>query len=188
MSVGDCLPQSFPTSNPQKFGTPSTRVFKPLIRINGLVQDAPQGWLLTPCYLDMAAIAESHEVAAAIAAGTGGGGGTGKVSMLIGQTASAIVNINDTIGAAVWQTSTPGANPAYRIGHGVLRLDLLVVNTTGANMPVVISTLDTDGWSIIGGADSAGVSSITLTVAAGNQYIMIQADSTTKTILAAAWG
>lgn len=36
---------------PVRYGAPSIRVFKPLVRINGLMQDAPEGYKIATCYL-----------------------------------------------------------------------------------------------------------------------------------------
>ena len=56
--------RTFVLGSPTAYGTLSVRYIKPVVRINGMVQDAPQGMKLNPCYLPM------DEIASTIGTGT----------------------------------------------------------------------------------------------------------------------
>ena len=51
--------QTFVIGTPPTYGGPNPRYIKPLVRINGMVQDAPFGYTLNPCILPMDAIADA---------------------------------------------------------------------------------------------------------------------------------
>lgn len=51
------------------YGTPDPRYIRPLARINSMVADMPQGYLINPCLLPMEAITEAVS-AELLAAGT----------------------------------------------------------------------------------------------------------------------
>jgi hypothetical protein len=53
-----CEPK-FELIDPPQHGVPNPRYFKPLVRINGITQDAPFNWKLDTCYLDLQAIADA---------------------------------------------------------------------------------------------------------------------------------
>ena len=51
--------QTFVIGTPPTYGGPNPSYIKPLVRINGMVQDAPFGYTLNPCILPMDAIADA---------------------------------------------------------------------------------------------------------------------------------
>ena len=44
---------------PSTYGSPNPRYIRPVVRINGMVQDAPVGYVVNPCFLPMEEIAEA---------------------------------------------------------------------------------------------------------------------------------
>ena len=44
---------------PTTYGSPNTRYIRPVVRINGMAQDAPVGYVINPCFLPMEEIAEA---------------------------------------------------------------------------------------------------------------------------------
>ena len=51
--------QTFVMGTPPTYGSPNPRYIRPVVRINGMVQDAPVGYVVNPCFLPMEAIAEA---------------------------------------------------------------------------------------------------------------------------------
>ena len=51
--------QTFVIGTPPTYGGSNPRYIKPLVRIHGMVQDAPFGYTLNPCILPMDAIADA---------------------------------------------------------------------------------------------------------------------------------
>lgn len=48
-----------PLTPNKSYGVPNPRYIRPIVRINGLVQDMPFGYKFNPCWLPMDAIAEA---------------------------------------------------------------------------------------------------------------------------------
>ena len=51
--------QTFVMGTPSTYGNPNPRYIRPVVRINGMVQDAPVGYVVNPCFLPMEEIAEA---------------------------------------------------------------------------------------------------------------------------------
>ena len=51
--------QTFVMGTPTTYGSPNPRYIRPVVRINGMVQDAPVGYVVNPCFLPMEEIAEA---------------------------------------------------------------------------------------------------------------------------------
>ena len=51
--------QTFVMGTPISYGSPNPRYIRPVVRINGMVQDAPVGYVVNPCFLPMDEIAEA---------------------------------------------------------------------------------------------------------------------------------
>ena len=51
--------QTFVMGTPTTYGSPNTRYIRPVVRINGMAQDAPVGYVINPCFLPMEEIAEA---------------------------------------------------------------------------------------------------------------------------------
>lgn len=51
--------QTFVMGTPPTYGSPNPRYIRPVVRINGMVQDAPVGYVVNPCVLPMEEIAEA---------------------------------------------------------------------------------------------------------------------------------
>ena len=51
--------QTFVMGTPSTYGSPNPRYIRPVVRINGMVQDAPVGYVVNPCFLPMEEIAEA---------------------------------------------------------------------------------------------------------------------------------
>lgn len=51
--------QTFVMGTPPTYGSPNPRYIRPVVRINGMVQDAPVGYVVNPCFLPMEDIAEA---------------------------------------------------------------------------------------------------------------------------------
>ena len=49
--------QTFVMGIPPTYGSPNPRYIRPVVRINGMVQDAPVGYVVNPCFLPMEDIA-----------------------------------------------------------------------------------------------------------------------------------
>ena len=49
--------QTFVMGTPPPYGSPNPRYIRPVVRINGMVQDAPVGYVVNPCFLPMEDIA-----------------------------------------------------------------------------------------------------------------------------------
>lgn len=49
--------QTFVMGTPSTYGNPNPRYIRPAVRINGMVQDAPVGYVVNPCFLPMEDIA-----------------------------------------------------------------------------------------------------------------------------------
>ena len=49
--------QTFVMGTPISYGSPNPRYIRPVVRINGMVQDAPVGYVVNPCFLPMEDIA-----------------------------------------------------------------------------------------------------------------------------------
>lgn len=54
----DCKPRRELAPN-RTYGIPDPRYIRPLVRINGMIQDMPFGYKFNPCWLPMDAIAEA---------------------------------------------------------------------------------------------------------------------------------
>ena len=51
--------QTFVMGTPTTYSSPNPRYIRPVVRINGMVQDAPVGYVVNPCFLPMEEIAEA---------------------------------------------------------------------------------------------------------------------------------
>ena len=51
--------QTFVMGTPSTYGSPNPRYIRPVVRINGMVQDVPVGYVVNPCFLPMEEIAEA---------------------------------------------------------------------------------------------------------------------------------
>lgn len=51
--------QTFVMGTPPTYGSPNPRYIRPVVRINAMVQDAPVGYVINPCFLPMEEIAEA---------------------------------------------------------------------------------------------------------------------------------
>ena len=51
--------QTFVMGTPSTYGSPNPRYIRPVVRINGMVHDAPVGYVVNPCVLPMEEIAEA---------------------------------------------------------------------------------------------------------------------------------
>ena len=51
--------QTFVMGTPSTYGSPNPRYIRQVVRINGMVQDAPVGYVVNPCVLPMEEIAEA---------------------------------------------------------------------------------------------------------------------------------
>ena len=49
--------QTFVMGTPPTYGSPNPRYIRPVVRINGMVQDAQVGYVVNPCFLPMEEIA-----------------------------------------------------------------------------------------------------------------------------------
>ena len=49
--------QTFVMGTPPTYGSPNPRYIRPVVRINGMVQDTPVGYVVNPCFLPMDEIA-----------------------------------------------------------------------------------------------------------------------------------
>lgn len=65
-----CDNPRFDFTQPADHGTPNPRYFRPLVRINAMVQDLPYGDVLNPCWLPMDAIAEATNQTISMVGGT----------------------------------------------------------------------------------------------------------------------
>ena len=51
--------QTFVMGTPPTYGSPNPRYIRPVVRINAMVQDAPVGYVVNPCFLPMEEIANA---------------------------------------------------------------------------------------------------------------------------------
>ena len=51
--------QTFVMGTPTTYGSPNPRYIRPVVRINAMLQDAPVGYVINPCFLPMEEIAEA---------------------------------------------------------------------------------------------------------------------------------
>ena len=51
--------QTFVMGTPTTYGSPNPRYIRPVVRINAMVQDAPVGYVINPCFLPMEEIASA---------------------------------------------------------------------------------------------------------------------------------
>ena len=51
--------QTFVMGTPTTYGSPNPRYIRPVVRINAMLQDAPVGYVVNPCFLPMEEIAEA---------------------------------------------------------------------------------------------------------------------------------
>ena len=51
--------QTFVMGTPPTYGSPNPRYIRPVVRINGMVQDAQVGYVVNPCFLPMEEIAKA---------------------------------------------------------------------------------------------------------------------------------
>ena len=51
--------QTFVMGTPPTYGSPNPRYIRPVVRINAMLQDAPVGYVVNPCFLPMEDIAEA---------------------------------------------------------------------------------------------------------------------------------
>ena len=51
--------QTFVMGTPVTYGNPNPRYIRPVVRINAMLQDAPVGYVVNPCFLPMEEIAEA---------------------------------------------------------------------------------------------------------------------------------
>ena len=62
--------QTFVMGTPTTYGSPNPRYIRPVVRINAMVQDAPVGYVINPCFLPMEEIAEATNQTIALAGST----------------------------------------------------------------------------------------------------------------------
>ena len=51
--------QTFVMGTPPAYGSPNPRYIRPVVRINAMVQDAPVGYVINPCFIPMEEIASA---------------------------------------------------------------------------------------------------------------------------------
>ena len=93
--------QTFVMGTPPTYGSPNPRYIRPVVRINAMVQDAPVGYVINPCFLPMEDIASA----------------TNQTITLAGST----LTLSDGGGSVELPTSTitPGAEPAIEVDAAV---------------------------------------------------------------------
>ena len=62
--------QTFVMGTPPTYGSPNPRYIRPVVRINAMVQDAPVGYVVNPCFLPMEEIAEATNQTLSMVGGT----------------------------------------------------------------------------------------------------------------------
>lgn len=76
--MADCSTRPvYRVTQPRRYGVPEDRVFKPLVRINGVIQDAPQGYKIDACYLPNALVTPVTSSSVSPTTGTGAATSTG---------------------------------------------------------------------------------------------------------------
>ena len=93
--------QTFVMGTPPTYGSPNPRYIRPVVRINAMVQDAPVGYVINPCFLPM------EEIASA----------TNQTITLAGST----LTLSDGGGSVKLPTSTisPGTEPAIEVDAAI---------------------------------------------------------------------
>ena len=74
--------QTFVMGTPPTYGSPNPRYIRPVVRINAMVQDAPVGYVINPCFLPMDEIASATNQTITLAGSTltlSDGGGSVKL-------------------------------------------------------------------------------------------------------------
>ena len=126
--------QTFVMGTPSTYGSPNPRYIRPVVRINGMVQDAPVGYVVNPCFLPMEEIAEATNQtltqAGSVVTLSGGGGTFTLPTDLDAQTLSLTGN----------QLSISNGNTVTIPGHSVGTEPAIV---SDANIPTdVVGTDD----------------------------------------------
>lgn len=84
--------QTFVMGTPPTYGSPNPRYIRPVVRINGMVQDTPVGYVVNPCFLPMDEIAiatnQTLSQAGNVVTLSGGGGSFTLPTYLYEQTLS----------------------------------------------------------------------------------------------------
>ena len=62
--------QTFVMGTPPTYGSPNPRYIRPVVRINAMVQDAPVGYVINPCFLPMEDIASATNQTITLAGST----------------------------------------------------------------------------------------------------------------------
>lgn len=62
--------QTFVMGTPPTYGSPNPRYIRPVVRINAMVQDAPVGYVINPCFLPMDEIASATNQTITLAGST----------------------------------------------------------------------------------------------------------------------
>ena len=62
--------QTFVMGTPVTYGNPNPRYIRPVVRSNAMLQDAPVGYVINPCFLPMEEIAEATNQTIALAGST----------------------------------------------------------------------------------------------------------------------
>ena len=62
--------QTFVMGTPTTYGSPNPRYIRPVVRINGMVQDAPVGYVVNPCFIPMEEIAATTNQTITLAGST----------------------------------------------------------------------------------------------------------------------
>ena len=144
--------QTFIMGTPTTYGSPNPRYIRPVVRINGMVQDAPVGYVVNPCFLPMEDIATATNQTLAqtgnVVTLSGGGGSFALPTGLDAQTLSLTgnqlsISNGNTVGIPVL---TVGTEPTivsdaniptdvvgtddYLLGKPTAYLSIVVAGTT----------------------------------------------------------
>ena len=144
--------QTFVMGTPTTYGSPNPRYIRPVVRINGMVQDAPVGYVVNPCFLPMEDIAtatnQTLSQTGSVVTLSGGGGSFTLPTDLDAQTLSLTgnqlsISNGNTVSIPVL---TAGAEPAvvsdaniptdvvgtddYLLGKPTAYLSIVVAGTT----------------------------------------------------------
>ena len=145
--------QTFVMGTPPTYGSPNPRYIRPVVRINGMVQDAQVGYVVNPCFLPMEEIAKATNQTLSQAGNvvtlSGGGGSFTLPTDLDAQRLSLTGNqlsISNGNTVTIPVPTTPGKEPAvvsdaniptdvvgtddYLLGKPTAYLSIVVAGTT----------------------------------------------------------
>ena len=145
--------QTFVMGTPPTYGSPNPRYIRPVVRINGMVQDAQVGYVVNPCFLPMEEIAKATNQTLSKAGNvvtlSGGGGSFTLPTDLDAQRLSLTGNqlsISNGNTVTIPVPTTPGKEPAvvsdaniptdvvgtddYLLGKPTAYLSIVVAGTT----------------------------------------------------------